>query len=131
MDAIITRDDIEALEALGISQEAAAAVQRLAGVSPKALMEARDNPESVQRDMRLLYVLHVGIMHKRITAEGAGFPVAQHMKFIELLGKGGKVASDVETPLTADRLPQIVINIPYYGDQPSEPKTVQGKVLDS
>lgn len=91
-------------------------LERVAGITPKGLLEAMEDPSVVQKTATGDLYIQLGVMRK--FASSQAMTIQQRLQYMNLLSKISGVQGYDEKPLNAANLPQIVINVPDYSQIP-------------
>lgn len=102
-------------EQLSLPDSVAATLDRVAGLSPKTLLDAADDPSVLQHMARMHLAIELGRMSK--LANSPAMTITQRISYIEKLSRVAGMNDIDARAVSAHDLPQIVINIPDYGAQ--------------
>ena len=89
--------------------ELEATLKRVAGMSPKALMDVADDPRALTAHARVMLMAQLGVMHKR--SASPNFSDSHRLQLIDKLIRASGLNVQTEDAVSADKLPQIVINV--------------------
>lgn len=92
-----------------IPKDLEATLQRIAGLSPKTLLDVADDPGVLQANARVIAMLQLGVLNKM--SASPSFTIQNRLQLLDKAIRLSGVNQVNNDAVTADKLPQITINI--------------------
>lgn len=97
-----------------INGHVAAMLERMAGITPKGLIEALSDPQVIQKRARGDLYIQLGLMAKLSTSPK--FTMGHRLQYMNLLSRLSAVINPEDALPGAENLPKIVINMTQNAD---------------